>query len=53
MNHRWGQFFMAQRGQFRMAFDTDGAMLSVDHVAQIRHARPGFRILPVSQPSPI
>ena len=21
MNPRWGQFFMAQRGQFRMAFD--------------------------------
>src|SRR5581483_2601997 len=22
MNHRWGQFFMTQWGQFRMAFDT-------------------------------
>jgi hypothetical protein len=22
MNPRWGQFFMTQRGQFRMAFDT-------------------------------
>jgi hypothetical protein len=21
MNPRWGQFFVAQRGQFRMAFD--------------------------------
>jgi hypothetical protein len=27
MKPEWGQFFMTQRGQFRMAFDSDGVDL--------------------------
>ena len=33
MNPKWGQFFMAQRGQFRMAFDISATVQADEAVA--------------------
>ena len=40
MNPRWGQFFMTQRGQFRMAFDSLLALASLNRAC--RNLCPGF-----------
>jgi hypothetical protein len=39
MNPSWGQFFMTQRGQFRMAFDTNDGLPASRVEPQFERAR--------------